>query len=154
MTVKVIGLDTAKHVFQVHGADASGRAVLKKRLRRNQIADFFADLPKCLVGIEATRGAHYWAREPAHHANVAALAGDRRNPAETALGWDAELLLSGSGLTHKLFLMRAVNRSAVVVVPKQPFLDWLHHVDSSSGKLTLTDLANDPSIYLLPECDV
>jgi len=84
----------------------------------------------------------------------AALAGDRRNPAETALGWGAELLLSGSGLTHKLFLMRAVNRSAVVVVPKQPFLDWLHRVDSSSGKLTLTDLANDPSIYLLPECDL
>ena len=48
--------------------------------------------------------------------------------------------------------MRAVNRSAVVVVPKQPFLDWLHRVDSSSGKLTLTDLANDLSIYLLPEC--
>ena len=62
MVVKVIGLDTAKHVFQVHGADASGRAVLKKRLRRNQITDFFANLPKCLVGIEATRGAHYWAR--------------------------------------------------------------------------------------------
>ena len=62
MAVKVIGLDTAKHVFQVHGADASGRAVLKKRLRRNQITDFFANLPKCLVGIEATRGAHYWAR--------------------------------------------------------------------------------------------
>ena len=50
--------------------------------------------------------------------------------------------------------MRAVNRSAVVVVPKQPFLDWLHRVDSSSGKLTLTDLGNDPSIYLLPECDL
>jgi len=62
MAVKVIGLDTAKHVFQVHGADASGRAVLKKRLRRNQITDFFANLPKCLVGIEATHGAHYWAR--------------------------------------------------------------------------------------------
>lgn len=62
MAVKVIGLDTAKHVFQVHGADASGRAVLKKRLRRNQITDFFVNLPKCLVGIEATRGAHYWAR--------------------------------------------------------------------------------------------
>jgi transposase len=62
MAIQVIGLDTAKHVFQVHGADASGRAVLKKRLRRNQITDFFANLPKCLVGLEATRGAHYWAR--------------------------------------------------------------------------------------------
>ncbi len=60
--VKVIGLDTAKHVFQAHGADASGRGVLRKRLRRNQVSDFFANLPRCLVGLEATRGAHYWAR--------------------------------------------------------------------------------------------
>lgn len=62
MAVQVVGLDTAKHVFQVHGADASGRAVLKKRLRRAQIPDFFANLPKCVVGIEATQGAHYWSR--------------------------------------------------------------------------------------------
>ena len=62
MAVKVVGLDTAKHVFQVHGADATGRALLRKRLRRGQVSDFFANLPKCLVGLEATRGAHYWAR--------------------------------------------------------------------------------------------
>ena len=62
MAVQVIGLDTAKQVFQVHGADASGRAVLRKRLRRAQIPDFFANLPKCVVGIEATQGAHYWSR--------------------------------------------------------------------------------------------
>ncbi len=62
MSVKVIGLDTAKHVFQVHGADASGRAVLRKRLRRSQVSDFFSNIPACLVGMEATQGAHYWAR--------------------------------------------------------------------------------------------
>jgi hypothetical protein len=62
VAVQVIGLDTAKHVFQVHGADASGRAVLRKRLRRAQIPDFFGNLPKCVVGIEATQGAHYWSR--------------------------------------------------------------------------------------------
>ena len=62
MAVKVVGLDTAKHVFQVHGADATGRALLRKRLRRGQVSDFFANLPKCLVGLEATRGAHYGAR--------------------------------------------------------------------------------------------
>jgi transposase len=60
--VRTIGLDTAKHVFQVHGADAKGRVVLRKRLKRSQVADFFANLPKCLVGLEATRGANYWAR--------------------------------------------------------------------------------------------
>ncbi len=62
MNVKVIGLDTAKHVFQLHGADATGRAVLKKRLRRSQLTDFFGSIPQCVVGLEATRGSHYWAR--------------------------------------------------------------------------------------------
>ena len=41
MAVRTIGLDIAKHVFQVHGADASGKAVLKKRLRREQVTEFF-----------------------------------------------------------------------------------------------------------------
>jgi len=54
MSVKVIGLDIAKHVFQVHGADASGKAVLKKRLRREQVGSVAA----CVVAMEATRGAH------------------------------------------------------------------------------------------------
>jgi transposase len=62
MSVKVIGLDIAKHVFQVHGADGRGKTVLRKRLRRNQLTDFFGSIPPCVIGIEATRGAHYWAR--------------------------------------------------------------------------------------------
>ena len=62
MTVKVVGLDIAKHVFQAHGADRNGKAVLRKRLKRSQVSDFFASIPSCVVGIEATRGAHYWAR--------------------------------------------------------------------------------------------
>jgi transposase len=61
LQVRVIGLDTAKHVFQVHGADKSGRAVLRKRLRRSQVAGFLGGIPECIVGLEATRGPHYWA---------------------------------------------------------------------------------------------
>jgi transposase len=62
MAVKVIGLDTAKHVFHLHGADASGVAVLRKRLRRSQVTDFFSSISTRVVGIEATQGAHCWAR--------------------------------------------------------------------------------------------
>lgn len=62
MAVKTIGLDIAKHVFQVHGANASGKAVLKKRLRREQVTDFFGSVGRCVVAMEATRGVHYWAR--------------------------------------------------------------------------------------------
>src|SRR5437016_11578335 len=61
--ITTIGLDLAKHVFQVHGIDAQGTTVLRKRLRRAQILAFFSRLPPCLVGLEACATAHYWARE-------------------------------------------------------------------------------------------
>jgi transposase len=63
MQVTTIGLDIAKNVFQVHGVDARGRVVLRKRLARGRVLAFFANLPRCLVGLEACGGAHYWARE-------------------------------------------------------------------------------------------
>ncbi len=61
--VTTIGLDLAKTVFQVHGADQDGRPVVRKKLRRAQVILFFADLPPCLIGMEACASAHHWARE-------------------------------------------------------------------------------------------
>jgi transposase len=61
--ITTIGLDLAKHVFQVHGVDAEGATVVRKQLRRGQVVAFFAGLPACLVGLEACATAHYWARE-------------------------------------------------------------------------------------------
>jgi len=61
--ITTVGLDLAKHVFQVHGIDASGAPVVRKRLRRSEVLAFFARLPGCLVGLEACATAHYWARE-------------------------------------------------------------------------------------------
>src|SRR5262249_27616166 len=61
--ITTIGLDLAKHVFQVHGVDAEGATVLRKQLRRAQVLAFFSRLPPCLVGLEACATAHYWARE-------------------------------------------------------------------------------------------
>ena len=61
-TTSVVGLDTAKNVFQLHGADRDGKMTFKKRLRRAQLTDFFANLPPCVIGLEATQGAHHWAR--------------------------------------------------------------------------------------------
>jgi transposase len=63
MSVVTIGLDLAKSVFQVHGIDASGRAVLRRRLSRGELSAFFAKQPPCLVGMEACSSAHHWARE-------------------------------------------------------------------------------------------
>lgn len=61
--ITTIGLDLAKHVFQVHGTDESGAAVVRKRLRRGQVHAFFAGVSSCVVGMEACATAHYWARE-------------------------------------------------------------------------------------------
>ncbi|UES42078.1 IS110 family transposase [Roseibium aggregatum] len=61
--VTTIGLDLAKQVFQVHGADAEGAPLFNRKLRRAEVLRFFAKLPPCLVGMEACASAHYWARE-------------------------------------------------------------------------------------------
>ena len=63
MQVATIGLDLAKHVFQVHGVDAEGGVVVRKRLKRSEVTAFFAGLKPCLVGMEACSTSHYWARE-------------------------------------------------------------------------------------------
>jgi hypothetical protein len=63
MNVTTIGLDLAKSVFQVHGIDAHGKALITRQLRRGKVLEFFANLPACLVGIEACPSAHHWARE-------------------------------------------------------------------------------------------
>ena len=61
--VTTVGLDLAKSVFQIHAADKEGRPVMRKKLRRRQVLAFFAELPPCLIGLEACATAHYWARE-------------------------------------------------------------------------------------------
>jgi transposase len=60
MQITTIGLDLAKSVFQVHGVDATGQAVVHTSLRRSQMLPFFAKLPPCLVGIEACGTSHHW----------------------------------------------------------------------------------------------
>lgn len=63
MKISTIGLDIAKQVFQVHGVDERGKVVLQKRLKRREMAEFFANLPPCLIGLEACGTSHYWGRQ-------------------------------------------------------------------------------------------
>lgn len=63
MKVTTVGVDLAKHIIQVHGVDAKGKAVFTKRLSRTKLLPFLAQLPPCLIGMEASGSAHYWARE-------------------------------------------------------------------------------------------
>ena len=61
--VITVGLDIAKSPFQVHGVDGAGAVVIRKRISRAKMLEFFAALPRCLIGIEACPAAHHWARE-------------------------------------------------------------------------------------------
>jgi transposase len=58
-----IGMDTSKHIFQLHGVDALERVIVRRQLRRKEVLEFFATLEPTVVGLEACGGAHYWARE-------------------------------------------------------------------------------------------
>lgn len=62
MKITTIGIDLAKEVFQVHGVDSRGKVLLRKQLRRNEMAKFFANIKPCLIGMEACGSAHHWAR--------------------------------------------------------------------------------------------
>ena len=63
MQAITVGIDLAKNIFHVHGVDQAGRIVFSKPLRRAQMAEFFATLAPCLIGLEACSGAHFWARK-------------------------------------------------------------------------------------------
>jgi transposase len=60
--ITTLGIDLAKNVFQLHGVDRHGKAVLKRTITRARLPETLANLPHCLIGIEACGGAHHWAR--------------------------------------------------------------------------------------------
>src|ERR1700754_925350 len=62
MKITTVGIDLAKNIFAVHGVNEHDRTVLRKVLKRNQIAPFFTNLPVCVIGMEACASAHHWAR--------------------------------------------------------------------------------------------
>lgn len=63
MDIKVIGIDIAKRYFQVHGVNAAGAVVLRRKVTRDGFLKLIRDLPPCLIGLEAGSGAHHWARQ-------------------------------------------------------------------------------------------
>jgi transposase len=94
MQVTTIGLDIAKRVFQIHGVDAVGTVVVRSKLRRSELLQFFTHLAPCLVGIEACATAHHWAWELAALGHQVRLVPPLRLEAENAV------------LRHQLIVLR------------------------------------------------
>src|SRR3989344_8481172 len=63
MNVTTLGIDLAKNVFQLHGGNRQGKTVLAKKVTRSKLRETVANLPPCLIGMEACASSHYWARE-------------------------------------------------------------------------------------------
>jgi Transposase and inactivated derivatives len=121
MTITRIGIDLAKHVFQLHGVDDGGRTILRRRVSRTQLRPFFVQLPPCLVGVEACGSAHYWARELralGHDVRLIApqfVAPYRKNDKND--GNDAEAICEAVGRPHMRFVpIKTVAQQAVLTV--------------------------------------
>jgi len=119
--ISMIGLDIAKNVFQVHGVDMNGLVVLRRRLRRGQVEKFFAELPACKVGVEASGSAHHWARVIGRYGHEVKLMPPayvkpyvKRNKTD---GRDAEAICEAMGRpTMRFVLVKSVDQQAALAV--------------------------------------
>ena len=121
MKITTIGIDLAKNVFQVHGIDEHGKAVLKKQLRRDQMAAFFVNLPSCLIGMEACGSAHHWGRKLASMGHTVRLMAPqfvkpyvKTNKNDAA---DAEAICEAVGRPNMRFVpVKSVEQQAVLAL--------------------------------------
>jgi len=137
MNITTIGIDLAKSVFQVHGTDERGKAVLKWALRRSLVMQFFSQRPPCLIGMEACGGAHFWARKLSALGHTVKLMAPQfvkpyvktnKNDAR-----DAEAICEAVG--------RANMRFVAIKTPEQQGLLALHR--ARQGALTLLTLPDE-----------
>src|SRR5476649_2516357 len=121
MKITTTGIDLAKNVFQVHGVDAQGKAVLRKKLDRSKMTEYFANLPPCLIGMAACGSAHYWARKLAAMGHTVKLMAPqfvkpyvKTNKNDAA---DAEAICEAVSRTNMRFVpIKDVEQQAVLAV--------------------------------------
>jgi transposase len=121
MKITTIGIDLAKNVFQVHGINERGQAVLKKQLNRSQVMAFFANLPPCLIGMEACSSAHHWARKLQELGHTARLIAPqfvkpyvKSNKNDAA---DAEAICEAAGRPNMRFVpIKSIEQQAVLAL--------------------------------------
>jgi transposase len=116
-----MGIDLAKHVFQLHGVDERGHTVLRRRISRAQLRPFVAQLRPCLIGVEACGSAHYWARELTTLGHdVRLIAPQFVAPYRTKDkndGNDAEAICEAVGRPHMRFVpIKTLTQQAVLTV--------------------------------------
>jgi transposase len=121
MKITTVGIDLAKNLFQVHGVDERGKILLRKQLRRSQMAVFFANLPPCLIGMEACASAHHWGRRLQSYGHTVRLMASqfvkpyvKTNKNDAA---DAEAICEAVGRANMRFVpIKSVEQQAILSV--------------------------------------
>jgi transposase len=121
MKITTVGIDLAKNLFQVHGVDERGKILLRKQLRRSQMALFFANLPPCLIGMEACASAHHWGRTLQSYGHTVRLMASqfvkpyvKTNKNDAA---DAEAICEAVGRVNMRFVpIKSVEQQAILSV--------------------------------------
>jgi len=121
MKITTVGIDLAKNLFQIHGVDERGKAVLRKQLRRAQVAVFFGNLPPCVIGMEACASAHYWGRALSRFGHTVRLMASqfvkpyvKTNKNDAA---DAEAICEAVGRTNMRFVpIKSIEQQAILSV--------------------------------------
>ena len=127
------GLDIAKQVFQVHGVNEHGVVKGRKRLQRAKVLEFFAQLPSCLIGIEACGSAHYWARELTKLGHTVKLMATQYVAAYRKRGKndanDAEAICEAVGRPNMRFVaIKSVEQQAVLMVHRARTLTMANRI--------------------------
>lgn len=120
-TITTVGIDLAKSTFSLHGVDANGKTVLRKTLSRSKLLPFMAQLPPCLVGMEACSGAHHWARELQKHGHRIGIMAPRfvapYRKSEKNDGNDAEAICEAVGRPSMRFVpVKSAEQQAVLTL--------------------------------------
>ena len=121
MKITTIGIDLAKEVFQIHGEDARGKVVVGKQLKRKDMAQYFAKLEPCLIGMEACGSAHHWARKLGGYGHTVKLMAPqfvkpyvKTNKNDVA---DAEAICEAVGRPNMRYVpMKTVEQQAILSV--------------------------------------
>ena len=121
MKITTIGIDLAKEVFQIHGEDARGKVVVRKQLKRKDMAQYFAKLEPCLIGMEACGSAHHWARKLGGYGHTVKLMAPqfvkpyvKTNKNDVA---DAEAICEAVGRPNMRYVpMKTVEQQAILSV--------------------------------------
>ena len=154
MNIITVGIDLAKNVFAVHGVNQSGKPeLIKPKVPRDQLLPLIANLPPCLIGMEACSGAHHWARQFQQYGHTVRLIAPKFVTPYRMTGKRGK-----NDAADAAAICEAVTRPQMLFVPikdeHQPATVTLHRTKSICGRVTASQMAAASAASFLPRLPV